>query len=121
MAKSENVIESSEDNQEKIEAEDFLSNLYRAVEEGHEDAAMQMIYGHLHALRLEGKLSCTGRILEEVKERRLPPVLLVALLTITAPLKSKLASRAAFFVRAKQAIAAVRGPEPAGRILIGLE
>jgi hypothetical protein len=102
----------------------FLSTLYQVVKEQGEDAAMRMVYAYIHKIRMEDRpeqLVLCDRILEDIDFRRVPPVLLIALLTITAPIKKKLKKRAQFFANAKKAIAEARGSEPAERMLIGLE
>jgi hypothetical protein len=117
---TDNLLESSENSAERIEVVTFLSKLATLDHDGQEDAAMQLIYSHLYALRMAGRFGVCDAILEQI-ECNLAPVLLVALLTITAPVRGKLAKRTVFYRRAKQAILAMRGPEATERILIGLE
>ena len=118
---TDNLIEFGENSAERIEAVTFLSKLATLVHDGQEEAAMQLTYSHLYALRMAGRYSTCDAILEQIDERNLAPVLLVALLTITAPVKSKLARRTAFYQRSKQAVTALRGSKATEQILIGLE
>jgi hypothetical protein len=111
----------AEASEEAVKSSAFLSSLYRTVDEGNENAAMRMIYSYFYQLRMQQDYCLCDRILEDIDERRFVPFLLVALLTITAPLKKNLRQRASFFQRAKNAIAQLRGRETAERILIGLE
>ena len=99
----------------------FLSRLTKMVREGNEKDAMRFIYEYLYELRMDKDFDLCDRILEDIDEKALSPTLLVAVLTITAPLKASLNHRATFYSRAKSAIEAVRGVEAAGQILIGLE
>lgn len=120
-APTDNVIQSSANNSEKLQMASFLAKLTVLVQDGQEDDAMRLIYSHFHALRRAGCYGDCDAILDELDERQLAPVLLVAVLTITAPVKSKLAQRTNFYNRAKQAILGVRGPETTERMLVGLE
>jgi hypothetical protein len=105
-----------------LKASAFLSDLYQQIDRGPENAAMQAIYRYFYDLREHGDDALCGKILEEMDVARLSPALLVAVLTVTAPLKERLLDRrASFFVRARNAIAAVRDPETTRRILVGLE
>jgi hypothetical protein len=87
------------------------------IEEGDESGALRLIY----SLYIQNDCDLYDEILADIDERRLAPFLLVALLTITAPLRSTLQQRASFFTRAKEAISELRGRETAERTLIGLE
>jgi hypothetical protein len=107
---------------EGLKARAFLSNLYQQIDSAQENAAMQAIYRYFHELCQQGDEALCGRILEDMDVTRLTPSLLVAVLTVTAPLKERLLDRrTSFFARARQAVAAVRGPEASQRILVGLE
>jgi hypothetical protein len=98
----------------------FLSEVYKAASVD-ENAAMQLIYGHFHTLRKRGEADLCDRVLEKADVSKLAPVLLVAILTATAPLKRQSGQRSGFYQRAKGAILELRGPELTGKILVGLE
>jgi hypothetical protein len=98
------------------EVDEFLSKLYLAKE----NDAIQLIYNKFYQLRQIKKYDVCDRILKDVDEKQLTPVLLVAFLTITSPMK-KLLQRAEFFTRSKIRIASLYGDVKAKRILVGLE
>src|SRR5262249_24116193 len=107
---------------EAAQASAFLSDLYRLVEQGQQRAAMQALYSYLYDLRMRGEDGVSGRILEDMDIGRLPPALLVAVLTVTRPLKDPLREkRSSFYERTRAAITTLRGSEAAERILVGLE
>jgi len=75
----------------------------------------------LYKLRMAEDFPIIDRIFEDVEVQRLAPSLLVALLTITAPIKQHLESRSAFYERSKIEVNLLRGPQATSRILVGLE
>jgi hypothetical protein len=97
---------------------ELLGKIYGEKQEA---AAMQIIYHQLFELRSEARFTLIDRVLEEADVERLSPPLLLALLTITSPIKQRLQKRADFFARTGRAITAQRGAEAAGRALVGLE
>src|SRR5262249_8256106 len=103
------------------QAQAFLAELYRQVRSGEEDLALKTIYHHLYRLRQAGQVSLCERILGDVDVGLLPPVLLIAFLTITAPLKGRLPNRSEFYMRARERVRVLRGVETADRLLVGLE
>jgi hypothetical protein len=110
-----------EHNEVAIKASGFLSGLYRIVEDGEENAAGRLIYSAFHQFRQRQEYELCDRILQDADVKRLPPVLLVAMLTITTSMKKQPRKRAGFFARSKIEIARLRGALAAERIVIGLE
>lgn len=96
----------------------FIDDLYSAATD--EDAAMRLIYGRFFELRRKRRFDQCDYILDNIVETRLSPVLLVATLTATAPIRER-KSRLEFFRRAQDAIVKNRGADAASRILLGLE
>ena len=82
---------------------------------------MRVVYTYFYALRKKRDYQLCDQILQDMDVWRLPPVVLIAVLTVTAPLREPLANRRTFFGAAKVAIEKCRGPEATGRLLAGLE
>jgi len=104
---------------EGMEADAFVAELYRNIEAGDENSAIRLVYNRFYRARMSCDLRLCDRILADVDEKRLTPTLLVAILTVTAPVKN-LNERASFYQRAEEEIARLRGAEACKRILIGL-
>ena len=121
MAKSFETLREEEESKETENSSSFLSCLYRTIEEGKENTAMQFIYKYFYNIRMRKDYKLCDRILRDVDEQRLDPFLLVTILTITAPLKQFLNQRIPFYSKAKKAISALHGSEKTERTLIGLE
>lgn len=104
-----------------VESTRFLSQLYKMARDGNERPVIRFVYAHMYRLRMAEDFAIIDRILEDIDVQRLPPSLLVAILTITVPIKKNLDNRASFYDRSKSTIEAVRGPQATSRILAGLE
>jgi hypothetical protein len=100
---------------------DFIAQLKRTLREEGEDEAMRFVYRYFYSLRKEQNYRLCERILEDVDVSPLPPVVLIAFLTITAPLRKQLPNRTAFYSRARAAIESVRSPDATSKLLVGLE
>jgi hypothetical protein len=107
--------------EDPVESTMFLSSLTRVVREKSERAAARYIYAHFYRLRMAEEYPLCDRILDDVDVEHQTPVTLVALLTITAPIKKHLENRASFYERARKVIENLRGPDAAARTLVGLE
>jgi hypothetical protein len=99
----------------------FLAEMYRLAAAGQEDAAMDTVFDHVNTLLMAGLFAHCDQLLRTVEVEKLPPVLLISFLTITAAARSKLAERVAYYGRAKTEITRRRGEEAAARLLAGLE
>jgi hypothetical protein len=99
----------------------FLEQLAEQLRQGQEDSALRMIYHSLYQFRRAGRYGLCDRLLRDVPVAALPPVLLIGLLTMTAPIKDRLTYRAAFYLAVRDAIREARGPEAAEKALVGLE
>lgn len=99
----------------------FVTALYKKLKETDEDLAIRFVIKFLYELRKNGRFALCDRILQDVQIEKIPAVAMVALLTISAPIKDKLPHRADFYGRAKRAIIQQRGPEATERLLIGLD
>jgi hypothetical protein len=99
----------------------FIAQLERTLRDDGEDAAMRFVYRRFYSLRKEQNYRLCDCILEDVDAARLPPIVLIAFLTITAPLRNQLSNRIAFYARARAAIDSVRDPKAAYRLLVGLD
>jgi hypothetical protein len=99
----------------------FLAEISRLAAAAQEDAAMDAIFDHVNALLMAGQFARCDELLRLIDVDKVPPVLLISFLTITAPAKDKLAERGHFYDRAKAEIVRRRGPETTARLLVGLE
>jgi hypothetical protein len=105
----------------KEKSSHFIAQLDRTLAESGEDVAMRFVYRYFYSLRKEKNYRLCDRILEDVGARQLPPVVLTAFLTITAPLRKELPHRTAFYASARVSIESVRGADATSRLLVGLE
>jgi hypothetical protein len=103
------------------DAATFLDQLAEQVKQGQENSALRLIYHSLYEFRRAGRYGLCDWVLREVNVAALSPVLLIGLLTMTAPIKERLSHRAAFYQVVRDAIAEARGPEAAQKALVGLE
>jgi hypothetical protein len=107
--------------EEAVKASTFLSQFERTLRENGEDAAMRFVYRNFFVLRKSQDYGLCDRILDGVETNQLPPPVLIAMLTITAPLSTMLVQRENFYHRARRAIEDLRGPDLATSLLVGLE
>lgn len=101
-----------------------LSFIYQKLEENNlaeENGKMRLIYNLFYDLRVEKNYQLIDGILQNTDEKSLAPVLLIAILTVTAPIKTFLNHRIPFYQRAKEAIVVERGIETTEKLLMGLE
>jgi hypothetical protein len=82
---------------------------------------MRLVYHNFFVRRKSQDYGLCDRILDGVETNRLPPLVLIAILTITAPLGTMLVHRENFYHRARRAIEDLRGPDLAASLLVGLE
>jgi hypothetical protein len=99
----------------------FLDQLAALLRQGQEDSALRLIYHSLYEFRRAERYGLCDCLLRQVNVDALPPVLLIAFLTMTAPLKDRLSHRAGFYQAVRAAIAEARGAEAAQKALVGLE
>jgi len=99
----------------------FLDTVYDLSARGKEDYAIDVIFEFMNNLLVEGQFEACDRILSEVAIARIPPVLMVSFLTITAAAKPKLKNRHRFFSIIRRLVARQRGEKAAQRLLDGLE
>ena len=100
---------------------DLLTTIYGLDQQRDEDHAIDVIFERMNSLLVEGRFNVCDRILAEVDLAKIPPVLMVSLLTITAAARTKLKHRAQFFSHVQAALARQRGAKAANRLLAGLE
>jgi hypothetical protein len=103
------------------EISDFLNTVYGFAKRGEEDEAIDVILEYINDLLVEGQFDSCDRILDEVDLARIPPVLMVSFLTITAAAKPKLKSRDRFFKVVQRLVAKQRGGKATARLLDGLD
>lgn len=102
----------------------FLNILYRFADRNSESAenkAMGLVYEFFFLQFEKDNFNLCNRILENVEVDRLPSVVLVSLLTVSAHGERRLPARTNLYWRAHKRILEVRGPERTPRILVGLE
>lgn len=99
----------------------FLDTVYDLSAQEKTDCAIDVIFNYMNNLLVEGKFEFCDRILSEVALTRIPPVLMISFLTITAAAKPKLKNRHRFFSIVQRLIVQERGEKGAQRLLNGLE
>ncbi len=99
----------------------FFDEVCGLAGRGEEDRAIDVIFEHVNSLLIEGRFEACDRILAEVEIARIPPVLMISFLTITAAAKPQLHNRDSFFRNVAGVIARERGARAAERLLDGLE
>jgi hypothetical protein len=99
----------------------FLDTVYDFAKREKEDDAIDVIFQYMNNLLVEGQFNACDRILGEVDIARIPPVLMVSFLTITAAAKTKLKNRERFLNVVRRVVARERGEKAAGRLLDGLD
>ena len=75
----------------------------------------------MNNLLIDEQFDACDLILAEVALARIPPVLMVSFLTISAAAKSKLRNRDTFFKIVRRMVAKQRGEKAADRLLDGLD
>ena len=111
----------SDDQNAACDFSTFLDEVYGLAGNGEEDRAIDVIFEHVNGLLIEGRFDVCDRILAEVDIARIPPVLMISFLTITAAAKPQLHNRDSFFRNVAGVIARERGERAAERLLNGLE
>jgi hypothetical protein len=100
---------------------EFCEEIYRLAEKD-KKTAIDFIFDRINNLLMAGDFDECCEILDKTQTEKLPPMLLVALLTITAAARKQLIPhRDQFFVRAYANIEAERGKEATDRLLVGLK
>lgn len=103
------------------EANAFLDTVYDFVKRQKEDHAIDVIFEYINQLLVERRFEACDRILGDVEIARIPTVLMVSFLTITAAAKSKLRNRRRFYKSVERFVALERGNKAAQHLLDGLE
>jgi len=99
----------------------FLDTVYDLARSGKEELAIDVIFEYMNGLLVQGKFGTCDRILAEVDIGRIPPVLMVSFLTITAAAAPRLKNRRRFHQFVRALVARERGEKAAERLLDGLE
>lgn len=99
----------------------FLDTVYDFSRRGKEDHAIDVIFEYMNNLLVERQFEACDRILGEVDIARIPTVLMVSFLTITAAAKAKLKSRRRFYKLVERLVAKERGEKATQRLLDGLD
>ena len=119
---SDSLSDDSEDEESSTsEIRAFLDTIYDLVKRGKEDYAIDVIFEYMNNLLIDGQFDACDLILAEVALAKIPPVLMVSFLTISAAAKSKLRNRDTFFKIARRMVAKQRGEKAADRLLDGLD
>jgi len=106
--------------QARPEIDQFLAKVYSLNDSGREEEAIDVVLGHFNDLLEAQRQDECDRILDRIELSRIPHVLMLSFLTITAGAKGKLKNREKFFHQVWQLIADKRGNEIANRLLNGL-
>ena len=115
------IGDDSENEESSSELRVFFDTVYDLAKRGKEDYAIDVIFECFDKLLIDEQFDVCDLILAEVALARIPPVLMVSFLTITAAAKSKLQNRDKFFKDVRQLVAKQRGEKAADRLLDGLE
>ena len=99
----------------------FLAAVYDLARRDEGDSAIDVIFQYMNSLLVEGRFEDCDRILGEVEIARIPTVLMVSFLTITAAAKTNLKNRGGFFKDVRRVVARERGEKTAQRLLDGLD
>lgn len=110
-----------EDDESSGEISAFLDKVYDLARCGKEEFAIDVIFEYMNTLLVQGEFGTCDRILAEVDIGRIPPVLMVSFLTITAAAASRLKNRKRFYQFVRALVARERGEKAAERLLDGLE
>jgi hypothetical protein len=100
-------------------SESLVTRAQGLVEQGSVDEALDVIYEGIDDLLLAGSFDQVDQLLRDISEDGVSSDVLVALLTVTLPAKSKLPSRADFYSRVERTLS-VRSELEDG-LLSGLE
>lgn len=111
----------NEDEGSTSEISAFLDTVYDFAKRDKEDHAIDVILEYMNNLLVEGQFEACDRILGEVDIARIPPVLMVSFLTITAAAKTRLKNRNTFLKVVRRVVARERGEKAAERLLDGLD
>lgn len=99
----------------------FLDSVYSLAKQGKEDHAIDVIFEYVNSLLVQREFKSCDELLAEVNIEKIPPVLMVSFLTITAAAKPKLKNRDRFFKLVWGMVARQRGQDAADRLLDGLD
>ena len=110
-----------EDQGSTSEISAFLDTVYDFSKRRKEDHAIDVIFEYINNLLVEGHFETCDRILGEVDIARIPTVLMVSFLTITAAAKAKLKNRRRFYKLVERVVARERGAKATQRLLDGLD
>jgi len=103
----------------RLKVKSFVEHAKRLVNKGQIDAALDLIYDRIDTFLLNCKFQEVDSILRGINPDGLSVDILLGLLTCTLPARTKLSTRAAFFVMVEQEIKK-RGEWEVG-LLSGLE
>jgi hypothetical protein len=95
----------------------FLNEVYSLSQIGDTDTAGLKIFDFLDRVLIDGFFSVCDDILSRVDVEKLDTKLMRSFLSITAPAKKKLPSRAALYKQIEAKMLALRGPEKTRRII----
>ncbi len=106
---------------DKQTADALTEILYGLARSGGERRAIDVIFMIVNNHLMSEQFSDVDELLERIDLTKLTPVLMAAVLAITAAARDKLSNRAAFYERVRAIVEAERGTEGADRLLVGLE
>jgi hypothetical protein len=101
------------------EPEAFVLHADRLDRAGHRNAAMDLLYDRVDEMMRNGQLDLLEAVFQRAPVRKLSIDVLLALLTSTLPVRSRVASRPLFFATARESLIE-RGEYEEG-LLTGLE
>jgi hypothetical protein len=99
----------------------FLDSVYDYSKRGKEDYAMDVIFEYMNSLFVERNFEACDLILREINIARIPVVLMVSFLTITAADRAELNNRKFFYQSVKRLVEKERGEIATQRLLEGLD
>ena len=115
---SVNVVRSlTKEDRARLHINTFLGEVYCLARLGETDAAGYKIFDFLDRVLCDGFFAVCDEILSKVEVEKLPTPLMRSFLSITAPAKKKLPSRAALYKGIEKRMLEERGPEKTRRII----